>query len=115
MPERTNDKQHPIVKISNLEDNFAVAWYAAGAKSLRPLACMADTLLVSPAMDVAQVNTWRQMLANYRENLLLIEEHMSEFVEFTDIPLVLVRNKRQTEQEIAELERKLVAYSPGGI
>ena len=26
VPERTGDKQHPIVKVSNLADNFAVAW-----------------------------------------------------------------------------------------
>ncbi len=32
---------------------------------------------------------------------------MTEFVEFTDIPLGLVKNKRLTEAKIAELEQKL--------
>jgi len=38
---------------------------------------------------------------------MLIEERMSEFVEFTAVPLQLVRSKRQTETHIAELEHRL--------
>jgi|GEM_PF-5918598 len=63
--------------------------------------------VVAAGLDAAQVETWRRKLRNYRENLLLIEERMSEYVEFTDIPLQLVRNKRQIEARIAELERRL--------
>ena len=37
----------------------------------------------------------------------MIEERMSEFVEFTEVPLQLVKNKRKTEAQIAELERRL--------
>jgi hypothetical protein len=48
----------------------------------------------------------RQLTAS-RENLLLIEERMSEFVELTAAPLQLVKSKRQTEARIAELERRL--------
>ena len=32
---------------------------------------------------------------------------MSEFVEFTDIPLQLIKNKRQVEAKIADLAQKL--------
>ena len=46
-------------------------------------------------------------LTAQRENLLLMEERMSEFVEFTAIPLQLVKSKRQTEARITELERRL--------
>ena len=55
----------------------------------------------------AQIANWRVQWQNYRGNLLLIEERMSEFVEFTEVPLQLVKNKRKTEAQIAELERRL--------
>jgi hypothetical protein len=107
VPERTEDKQHPIVKVSHMEDNFALAWYAAGEKQPRPLEWAARVPSLTPGLDAAQVATWRRMLANYRENLLLIQERMSEYVEFTAIPLQLVKEKRRTEAQIADLERKL--------
>ena len=44
------------------------------------------------------------MLANYRENLLLIEERMSEYVEFNKIPLQDAKNKRLTEAKITDLK-----------
>ncbi len=106
-PDRTGDKQHPIVKVSNLEDNFALAYYAAGDKQPKKLEWAVSVPRVSPGLDAAQVETWRRMLGNYRENLLLIEERMSEYVEFIAIPLQLVKSKRQTEAKIAELEQQL--------
>lgn len=108
VPERTGDKQHPIIKISNLEDNFALAWYAGGEKSVRPLPKWETNIpSITPGLDIEQVATWRLMLANYRKSLLLIEERMTEFVEFTDIPLGLLKNKRLIEEKITELEQKL--------
>lgn len=58
-----------------------------------------------PAADAAQIATWERMLQNHRESLQLIEERMSEYTE--EVPLQLVRNKRKTEEKIADLERKL--------
>ena len=107
VPERTADRQHPIIKVSNLADNFAVAWYAAGAKSPQPLEWTPAISRSAAGLDAAQVASWQRQLASRRDNLLLIEERMSEFVEFTDIPLQLVKNKRQVEAMIAELEQKL--------
>ncbi|GGA38712.1 caspase family protein [Okeania sp. KiyG1] len=108
VPERTGDRQHPIIKISNLKNNFALAWYAGGKKSVHPLLKWETNIpSIAPGLDVEQVATWRRMLANYRENLLLIEERMTEYVEFTDIPLGLVKNKRRIEAEITKLEQKL--------
>jgi len=107
VPERTGDKQHPILKISNLQDNFALAYYAAGGKEPKALEWAGSAPAISPGLDAAQVATWRRMLTNYRENLLLIEERMSEFVEFTAIPLQLVRNEHHVEAQIADLERRL--------
>ena len=108
VPERTGDKQHPIIKVSNLEDNFVLAWYAAGDK--RPLPLSNEVCNISPIiseLDASQVDSWQRMLTNYREGLMLIEERMSEYVDFTDIPLKLIRNKRLTEAKIADLEQKL--------
>jgi hypothetical protein len=107
VPGRTGEKQNPIIKISNLEDNFALAYYAGGEKAPKalPWEAAAGPALAGP--DAAQLTSWRVQWANYRENLLLIEERMSEYVEFTDVPLQLVKNKCQTEARIAELERRL--------
>ena len=62
---------------------------------------------ISVDLDKAQWANWRVQWANYRENHMLIEERMSEYVESTAIPLQLVRSKRQVEAKIAELEAKL--------
>lgn len=107
VPNRTGDKQHPIIKVSDLKDNFALAYYAAGGKEPESLDWAVTVSTISPGLGAAQLTTWQQMLANYRENLLLIEERMSEYVEYQEIPLQLVKNKRKTEQDIADLERKL--------
>ncbi len=114
VPERTDDKQHPIIKVSNLGDNFPVAWYAGGAKAPRPLSWTPTPLpAVSHDGNAAQFASWQRQLANYRENLLLIEERMSEFVAFHEIPLQLIRNKRETEARIRDLEARLQEASHG--
>jgi hypothetical protein len=107
VPERTGDKQHPIVKISNLADNFALAWYAGGAKSPQPLSWTVTPPASTPSATPAEIASWQRQLASYRENLLLIEERMSEYVEFSSAPLQLIRNKRLTDNKISQLEQKL--------
>jgi hypothetical protein len=107
VPKRTHDRQHPIVKVSNLEDNFAVAYYAAGDKSPKPLEWAGGVPTLAPGLDETKVESWRRRLASRREALLLIEERMDEFIEYQEIPLQLIKNKRRTEAQIAELERKL--------
>ncbi len=107
VPARTDDKQNPIIKVSNLEDNFALAYYAGGdpAPKALPWDTAAGPAIAGP--DGAKLASWQTQWRNYRENLLLIEERMSEFVEFTEVPLQLVKIKRQTEARIADLERRL--------
>jgi hypothetical protein len=107
VPDRTNDKQHPIVKVSNLEDNFALAYYAGGAKVPKKLAWTAEVPTVADGLDEAQVAAWQRRLTSRREALLLIEERMDEYIEYQEIPLQLIKNKRRTEQQIVDLERKL--------
>ncbi len=56
--------------------------------------------------DEERASLMRQ-LDELRSNLRLIEERMSEYVELSQIPLQLVKDKRQTEARIAELEDRL--------
>ena len=106
VPERTGDKQHPIIKVSNLEDNFVLAYYAGGAKTPRTLEWDRPVPTISGGLDEAQIDSWQRILANYRESMMLMDERMSEYVEFTNIPLDLIKNKRRIEAQIADLERK---------
>jgi hypothetical protein len=108
VPDRTDDKQHPILKVANLADNFALAYYAAGDEQPKALDWAATGVpTVSAGLEAEQIATWRRMLANRREALMLMEERMSEFVEYHEVPLQLIRSKRRTEEQIADLERKL--------
>lgn len=114
VPNRTADRQHPIIKVKDLQDNFAVAWYAGGSPQPKALpwgGSAAPTWGAGAApprpAEAAQAASWRRMLDEQRFNLLLIDERMSEYVEYTAIPLDLVKNRRRTEQRIAELEARL--------
>jgi hypothetical protein len=53
------------------------------------------------------VASLQRQLENARENLKLIEERMAEYVLSTDVPLMLVREKRLLEERIAGLEIKI--------
>lgn len=114
VPERTDERQHPIIKVSSLEDNFALAYYAGGAKKPRRLEWTHPVPAVSPELDMAQKDVWRRMLRNYRQNLLFIEERISHYVEFTAIPLQLIRSKWVVERQITKLESKLGLRPRGG-
>lgn len=115
VPNRTQEQQHPILKVANLEDNFALAYYAGGESQPKKLDWMTDAprpaLLAGPVglerTGSSQVSSWRRILANRREALLLIEERMSEYISQEDIPLQLIKNYRKTEAQIAEVEQQL--------
>jgi hypothetical protein len=115
VPNRTKDKQHPIIKVSNLESNFPVSYYSSGQKEVRPLdwAVKID-LLNTFQIDDPKLTTLKVKLSNFYENLGLIEERMSEYVEYVGIPLQLIKSKKfivnqinNTEQEIQLLMDKL--------
>lgn len=71
-----------------------------------PLPWQVNSLPIISESNRAEVPSLQRQLTNYRENLLLIEERMSEYVEFTQIPLQLIRNRRLTEAKIVELEKR---------
>ncbi|MBZ0098024.1 MAG: hypothetical protein K8F30_03020, partial [Taibaiella sp.] len=107
---RTGNKQHPIIKVSNLQDNFAIAWYAGGSKIPKEFPWRANAQDSRPIADDTsdkRVAAWRRMLASLRANLFLIDERMSEYVDYTAIPLDLVKNRQRIEARIAEVEALL--------
>lgn len=112
VPLRTSDTQHPILKISNLQDNFAVSYYAGGAdqpKSL-PFSSPKPSLgsgSTAERFDEQERATWRRMLGHRRTALLLIQERISQFIEYERVPLQYILNERTTQEQIAELEAKL--------
>jgi serine/threonine protein kinase len=54
-----------------------------------------------------ELTSLRQQLGGERENLLLIEERKSEYVEETAIPLDLIKQERRTRKRVEELERRI--------
>jgi seryl-tRNA synthetase len=64
---------------------------------------------IAPAVSLSaeeHASLVRQLTA-LRENLRLIEERKTEYVQSTDIPLQLVREEHRIRQQIAELEDQL--------
>lgn len=107
VPERTKDRQHPIIKVRNLQDNFALAWYANGAKSPLPFSWAATSPSQISATPSAEIASLQRQLTNFRQNYILIEERISMYVDFVDVPLQLLRNQQQTAARITELEKRL--------
>ncbi|MEE9352229.1 MAG: caspase family protein, partial [Thiotrichaceae bacterium] len=102
VPNRTNDKQHPMIKVRDMGDNFPVAWYAGGGETPHG----SRGVKINPTDDKSKDETGakNKILSNYKKNLLLIETRMSEYVAFTDIPLQLISSKQVIESCIKELE-----------
>ncbi|MBN1815387.1 MAG: SUMF1/EgtB/PvdO family nonheme iron enzyme [Anaerolineae bacterium] len=59
-----------------------------------------------------KLESLRRQLKAARKNLLLIQEREAEYVMKTDIPLQLVKDERELEQQIADLETKIKELEP---
>jgi hypothetical protein len=108
VPQRTQDRQHPILKLA-AADNFAIAYYAGGDKAPRGLA---DALAVPAAVEAADpepAQGYRSVLRQYQRNLLAVEERMAQFYDQAAVPLDLERTKRGILQKIAEIETHIAA------
>lgn len=107
VPNRTNDGQHPILKVSNLENNFALAYYAAGAKEPLPLPQMGEAppSALPVAVDAELAEGYRNLLRTYRRNLLEIELKMAEFIDQRNIPPDLLRARELAVEKITGLEQ----------
>ncbi|NTW00478.1 MAG: response regulator [Oscillochloris sp.] len=108
VPERTDGKQHPILKLA-AADNFAISYYAGGQSvPKRLLDTMALPLIATPLFDLQE--GYRQVLRKYQANLLRVELQMAEFVDQAGVPLDLARTRDGLLAQIARVEAQ--AYAP---
>lgn len=103
---RTRDKQHPILKLS-AADNFPIAYYAGGAST--PKALPESTSHPTPyeAIDIDMLAGYRRIFKRYQQNLLVVEERMSEFYDQAAVPLDLERTKDGILRKIEQIETKI--------
>ncbi len=80
--ERTNEQQHPVLKVAGLKDNFKVSYYAAGElqpKSERVPVDRGRTPLASSAGQVSEEATgWQQELRDRQGELMLLEKRLAD-------------------------------------
>lgn len=103
VPNRTQDQQHPILDL-HASDNFALAYYAGGEKSPKPL--MVDQTFITPIgfVDVRLVEGYRSILKQYQNNLLTVEARIATFYDQAAVPLDLERTRTGILQKLAEIE-----------
>jgi len=101
VPDKTSNRQNPIIKISNLEDNYAIGVFSGGYKS--PIIENTQNHIIN-YNPISEHDA--ELLKEYRANLLLIEKRMSEFVISTDVPLQLIKEKEKLQNKIMEIEKK---------
>jgi hypothetical protein len=108
VPNRTNEAQHPILKVSNLENNFALAYYAGGGKEPLSVPQLAEVqsqvIPIEIGAEIAE--GYRTLLNQYRRNLLEIEMRMAEFIDQRAVPLDLLRAHEGVIRKIEELEQE---------
>ena len=103
VPARTQDRQHPILKLA-AADNFVIAYYAGGEKSPQPLPDAQTQPVPIEAIDVDLVESYRRVLRQYQRNLLAVEERMAQFYDQAAVPLDLERTKQGILQKVSEIE-----------
>jgi hypothetical protein len=108
VPNRTQDRQHPILDLS-AADNFAVAYYAGGAKTPRPLEDAQGYPLPIQAVDVDLIEGYQKVLKTLQMRLLEVEARMAHFYDEAAIPLDLERIKKGLLRRIKEKEAEIEA------
>lgn len=106
VPNRTKDRQHPILKLA-AADNFAIAYYTGGDKSLKMLPGAQNYPPPIEVVEVDLVEGYRNVLKKLQSNLLRVEERMAEFYDEAAIPLDLERTKEGILRRIGETEAKI--------
>ena len=106
VPNRSNDRQHPILKLA-AADNFAIAHYAGGEKSPKPLPGAQSYLSPVAVVAVNLAEGYRNILKKLQSNLLQVEERMAEFYDEAAIPLDLERTKAGILRRITQTEAKI--------
>lgn len=104
---RSGDRQHPMIKVAKLEENFVVSYYAGGSQKPKSMPWSSPSAPSQENLDEREIENLRRRLNNRKTALLYILERMSQFIEYQTIPLQLIHNERLTVKEIEELERKI--------
>jgi hypothetical protein len=111
VPERTQRRQHPICRVNDLSEDFAIAYYAAGDKT--PCVPMDRPSVRGPRRiggsrgAGTRSSHLRTMLRRHQRNLELIEERLSLYVNPTDVPLQLLQSLAWHQSAISDLEADL--------
>lgn len=108
VPNRTNNRQHPILKLS-AADNFPVAYYAAGDKSVIPLEDAQATPLPIEVLEVDLVAGYQNILKQHKTKLLEIEAVIATFYDKDFVHPDFERMREGKLLQIQEIEQKLQA------
>ncbi len=106
VPTHTGGKQHPVLDMRHA-DNFALAYYAGGAKTPVPLADTQAILSPLAVVDADLIESYRAIFRQYQQNLAAVEARMSIFVDQAVVPLDLERTKEGILQKMADLETQI--------
>ena len=106
VPARTGDKQHPVLDMRHA-DNFALAYYAGGAKTPVPLADAQTTLSPLALVDADLIENYRAIFKQYQQHLAAVEARMSVFIDQAAVPLDLERTKEGILKKMAQLETQI--------
>jgi HEAT repeat protein len=110
VPPRTLGEQHPILDLS-AADNFAVAYYAGGEKSPKPLGNSQVHLRSIQALDDDLLVKHQEVLRKLQIRLLEVEAKMAEFYDAAAIPPDLMRMKQELLERIGEKEDEIHGYT----
>lgn len=104
---RTGEAQHPIMKISNIEENFAVAYYAGGSAKVLPLSLPGVHPIPAPIPAYDELaDGYAEVLSKYRQNLLEIELRMADFIDQRAIPPDFLHIQANLVAKIKHLEQQ---------
>ena len=108
VPNRKRDYQHPVLKVWNLSDNFAVSYYAGGevqAKGQRPVR---DTLPAGVEGTPSElVGLQMGRLKDREAELEEVRMRLNEYRQPEEAPRSLLREEKRLANEVLELRGKL--------
>ncbi len=107
VPERTYDQQHPMLKVANLEDNFRVAYYAAGDSKPDPIKKGLPRSEADKGMLAERTAGWQRELNELRGRHLKLEQEIVDHEQGTVRQRALHAQQEQVDNRMLELRGKL--------
>lgn len=115
VPARTRGRQHPIIKVKDLSDNFPVAFYGDRhtAHSIGETRGGLESALAPAQTGASSRHAHLETLrGNHRQILDLIEEKASWYTDRTAIPLDLLQAAAWHRAVISDLEAQMNSLDP---